>query len=112
MRRNDLFCLKHMRDAARQALVFAEGRTREDLESDQMLVFSIVKAVEIVGEAAFHISDATREANPAIPWADIVAMRHRLVHAYFDINLDVLWMTVQQDIPSLVEELERILPAE
>jgi uncharacterized protein with HEPN domain len=49
---------------------------------------------------------------PGIPWKDIIGMRHRLVHAYFDINLDVLWRTVQEDLPSLIAALEPFLPPE
>ena len=67
---------------------------------------------EIVGEAAYQVSQATRNSLPGIPWEDIIGMRHRLVHAYFDINLDILWQTLQNDLPPLVVELERALPEE
>jgi len=74
-----------------------------------MLVLSLVKEIEIVGEAANQVSKATREQLPGIPWADIVGMRNRLVHAYFDINLEILWRTVQYDLPPLIAVLERVL---
>ena len=99
-----------MLDAAREAIGFARGRTRRDLDDDRQLVLALVKAVEIVGEAAYQVSDETRLGLPDIPWRDIVGMRHRLVHAYFDINLDVLWRTLQDDLPLLLEELERAAP--
>jgi uncharacterized protein with HEPN domain len=95
---------------AREAMSFAQGRTRADLGSDRMLVLSLVKAIEIVGEAVYQITETTRDALPAIPWADIIGMRHRLVHAYFDINLDVLWQTVQDDLPVLIAQIEPLLP--
>jgi len=97
-----------MLDAAREAVTFAQGRTRADLESDRMLVLALVKAVEIIGEVAYQVSQATREQLPQIPWEDIIGMRHRLVHAYFDINLDILWRTVQDDLPPLIEKLQEI----
>ena len=76
----------------------------------RMLVLALIKSVEIIGEAAFMMSETTQEASPAIPWADIIGMRHRLVHAYFDINLDVLWQTVKADLPLLIALIEPLLP--
>ena len=74
------------------------------------MVLALVKEVEIVGEAAFQVGGDTRSSLPDVPWDDIIGMRHRLVHAYFDINLDILWRTVEEDLPSLVEILEKIPP--
>ncbi len=84
---------------------FARGRKRSDLNHDRQLVLALVKDIEIIGEAAHQTSDETRAKLPEIPWDDIIGMRHRLVHAYFDINLDILWQTVQNDLPPLVERL-------
>lgn len=110
MRKDDHVRLQHMLDAAREAIGFAQGRAHTDLDSDRMLVLSLVKEIEIVGEAANQISKATREQLPGIPWADIVGMRNRLVHSYFDINLEILWRTVKDDLPALIEVLEPLLP--
>ena len=110
MHRDDEVCLRHMLDAAHEAVSFADGRTRSDLDSDRQLVLSLVKDLEIVGEAARHTSEKTRAQFRDIPWHEIVAMRNRLVHSYFDINLDIVWQTVQQDLPMLIKDLERILP--
>lgn len=109
MFRDDTTRLRHMLDAAREAVEFTQGHTREDLDSDRMLVMALVKEVEIIGEAACLISAATREQLPDVPWEDIIGMRHRLVHAYFDINLDILWETVQNDLPPLAETLEEAI---
>jgi len=106
MQRDDLIRLRHMLDAAREAMSFAEGRKRADLDSDRMLVLSLVKAIEIIGEAAYQLSETTRAHLASIPWEDIIGMRHRLVHAYFDINLDILWRTLQDDLPALATLLE------
>jgi uncharacterized protein with HEPN domain len=80
---------------------FATGRSIGDLATDKMLLFAVVRAIEIVGEAASRISAETRLATPSIPWAEIVAMRNRLIHAYFDVDLDILWKTVTMEIPDL-----------
>ena len=82
---------RHMVDACEAAARFAHGRSRGDLDSDEMLRFALVRAVEIVGEAAGAVSPEGKAALP-VPWRwQIVGMRNRLVHAYFDINLDILW---------------------
>lgn len=109
MRKDDQVRLRHILDAAREAMSFVSGRTRADLDSNRMLVLSLVKDIEIVGEAAYQLTQTTREEFSAVPWTDIIGMRHRLVHAYFDINLDILWQTVQEDLPPLVAMLETIL---
>jgi len=109
MQKDDAVRLRHMLEAAREALSFAQGRTRQDLDTDRMLTFSLVKAIEILGEAAARTSDDLRNQYPSIPWPQITAMRNRLIHAYFDINLDRIWDTVTDDLPPLVADLEQII---
>ena len=74
-----------------------------------MLAFALVHALQIVGEAASKISIETREKHSQIPWATIVGMRHRLVHAYFDINLDLVWTTATEAAPALLAQVEPLL---
>jgi uncharacterized protein with HEPN domain len=109
MNRDDAIRLQHMLDAAREAIAFTQGLALLDLNEDRKLELALVKDVEIIGEAAYQVSQTTRDSLPGIPWEDIIGMRHRLVHAYFDINLDILWQTVQNDLPPLIAELERAL---
>ncbi len=85
------------------------GRKRADLDRDRMLVLSLVKCIEIVGEAASRVSEATQAEVPALPWADIVGMRHRLIHAYYDVDHDRVWDTVSEDLPMLIEALRDYL---
>ena len=112
MLKDDEIRLRHMLDAAREAVSFARGRVRSDLETDRQLVLSLVKDIEIVGEAAAQVTESTRAQALDIPWQVIVAMRNRLVHAYFSINLDIVWQTVQQDLPTLIAQLERVVSPE
>ena len=109
MRRDDEIRLRHMLDAAREAVAFASGRSREDLSADRMFALAVVKDIEILGEAAARVSSETRSRHPQLPWQDIAGMRHRLIHAYFDINLDIVWSTLLDDLPSLISSLEEIL---
>jgi len=112
MRPDDLIRLRHILDAAREAIGFVRHRRREDLDGDRQLVWALVKAIEIIGEAASQLSLDTRAKVVGIPWDKIIGMRHRLVHAYFDINLDILWKTVQEGLPPLITDLEKHLPNE
>jgi uncharacterized protein with HEPN domain len=98
-----------MLDAAQEAVAFARDRVRADLDDDRQLVLALVKDIEIMGEAAYQVAQTVRQKVSGIPWEDLIGMRHRLVHAYFDINLDILWRTVQDDLPLLIAELERAL---
>ncbi len=110
MFRDDEIRLHHMLDAAREAVSFARHRVRSDMETDRQLVLSLVKDIEIVGEAASQVSDSFRTQSPEIDWQNMIAMRNRLVHAYFSINLDIVWQTVKEDLPRLITQLERIVP--
>jgi uncharacterized protein with HEPN domain len=80
-----------------------------DLDSDEQLALTIVRLLEIVGEAAKQVSAETRTAHPGIPWREIAGTRDRLIHGYFDVELDVVWSIVTGDLPSLVEGLESMV---
>lgn len=103
---DDRWRICHMIEASEQALAFVAGRERADLDRDAMLRFALTRAVEIVGEAAGQVSDAGRSELARVPWPQIVGMRNRLIHAYFDINRDILWDTVQLALPPLVAQLK------
>lgn len=106
---NDRTRLLHMLDAAREAVTFASGRTAVDLARDRMLALALVKCIEIVGEAASRVGSDTRRKLGQIPWIDIVGMRNRLIHAYFDIDFDRVCDTIAADFPPLIASLESAL---
>lgn len=109
MLKDDEIRLRHMLEAARQATSFVENRTREELDNDRQLELALIKAIEIIGEAATKLTKQCRDTSPQIPWENIIGMRNRLIHAYFDVNHDILWSTVENDLPPLMIELEKIL---
>ena len=109
MERDDAYLLD-MLLAARDAVEFGGGITYSQFENSRLHQNAIVKAVEIVGEAASHVSSGMRESQPDIPWGEIVGMRNRLVHAYFDVDIGLVWRTVHEDLPALIAQLERIVP--
>ncbi|HLO52626.1 MAG TPA: DUF86 domain-containing protein [Kamptonema sp.] len=104
--------LRHILDAAREAVLFAQDKTRSDLNTNRMLTLSLVKCIEIVGEAAANITRERQNELPQIPWPQIIGMRNPLIHAYFEVNLDIVWDVVTDNLPPLIAELEKIIPSE
>lgn len=94
---------------AEEAISFLDGKNRSDLEKDRMLALSLVKCIEIIGEAAANITKETQRRFNDVPWPAIVVMRNRLVHGYFPIDLDRVHDTVIDDLPPLVKKLKKII---
>ena len=97
-----------MRQAAIDALGFAEGMTKNDFLADRRTQQAVILSIVIIGEAATKIMDGHAEfvqANAGIPWRNMRGMRNRIAHGYFDVNLDVVWDTVQTALPRLLEQL-------
>ena len=109
MSRDDAFVLD-MLLAAEDAWAFCAGVAREDFMADRVLQYATVRALEIIGEAARHVSGELRLAQPEIPWAQIVATRHRIAHDYSHVDWTVVWEIVQKDLPGLVTALRAIVP--
>ena len=101
MNDRDRVRLRHMLDAAREALGFAEKRTQEELARDRMFLLAVIKETEIIGEAASRISEETRNELTSIPWQKVVGIRNRLIHAYADVDLSIVWATVTTALPEL-----------
>ena len=111
MRRDDALLLD-MLLSARHAVGSAAPLTFSKFENDDLHQLAILKSVEIIGEAASRISEETKAKHPDIPWTEIIGMRNRFVHAGFAIQFDVLWQTVQEDLPPLIAQLEALVPPE
>jgi uncharacterized protein with HEPN domain len=109
MSSEDLIRVKHMLDAATKAIAFTSGLTRNDLESSEPLTLALVRLLEILGEAAKNVSEDFRQAHPEIPWRQIGGTRDRLIHGYFDVDLDIIWLIVTSDLPSLIRHLKNAL---
>ncbi|MFC1529060.1 DUF86 domain-containing protein [Candidatus Latescibacterota bacterium] len=86
-----------------------KSRNKNDIFSDTIFAKAVLYSLLIIGEAASGISDEFREKHKNIDWRRIVGMRNRLVHGYFDINLDIVWDTVNIHIPELIQHLENII---
>ena len=108
MRPDDRNRISHMADAAEAVLEFTAGRTAPDLDNDKMLLFALLRAIEILGEAASKITPETRALSDAVPWKQIIATRNRLIHGYFDIDHKIVWKTATEEIPTLLTQLRRL----
>mgnify|MGYP006284564353 FL=1 len=101
-----------MRDHARETIDLTKGKTRDDISNDRTLELALTRLVEIIGEAAAHVSRETREKHPEIAWHEIVGLRNRLIHGYDAVDLDILWNIIQIDIPELESSLNALLDHE
>jgi uncharacterized protein with HEPN domain len=88
--------LRHMLDHAREASAMAKGRGRAELDTDRQLNLSLVRLLEIVGEAASRVPAEQRSLYPDIPWPEIVGLRNRLIHGNDSVDFDILWQIVSK----------------
>ena len=109
MKREYVDSLNDMLENAEKALSFVEGMEFDDFQKDDKAVYAVIRAFEIIGEAARQVPEKVREANPEIPWREITGMRNKLTHEYFGVNTKVVWRTVQEDLPVIIPALKKIL---
>lgn len=110
MQKDDLVYAGHMLDMAQRALRLVRGKSRSDYEQDETLSLALTHLLQVIGEAARKVSPQFRERHPNVPWAAIVGLRHRVVHDYLHVDLDLVWDVVHQDLEPLVAQLEEIVP--
>lgn len=103
---DDEVLLNHMMEAAGAVLRFTQGKTREDLRGDELLLAGVIQKLEVIGEAASRVSELRRGSMPDLPWRKVVDMRNRLIHGYFSVDPDIVWATVTTNIPELIRLLE------
>ena len=108
-KQGDIVRLRHMLDAAKEAMEFAKSAQRSDLDTDRKLALSLVRLVEIIGEAAKQVSATSRELCPEIPWSNIAGTRDRLIHGYYDVDYDIIWRIVSADLADLAPKLEKLI---
>lgn len=108
-RRDDRVPVRHALEAARRAVSSTRKWRRSDLDLEELPTLGLIRLLEVIGEAANAVSPEMQQANPEIPWRKMAALRNRLIHGYFNVNLDIVWDTVRQDLPPLVVQLTRLL---
>ncbi|MEW6267197.1 MAG: HepT-like ribonuclease domain-containing protein [Thermodesulfobacteriota bacterium] len=108
-RSDDGIRLRHLLDSAREAMNLVQTRSRPDLDTDRLLNLALVRLLEIIGEAATRVSREYRENHPEIQWGPIVGLRNRLIHGYDEVDFDIMWNVIKDDLPPLVKALENLL---
>jgi uncharacterized protein with HEPN domain len=106
----DAALLLDMLLAARDAQSFVEGLDEAAFRASRLHQNAVIRSLEIIGEAAGKVSAATQAAHPQIPWRDITGMRHRLIHGYGEVRLDIVWTVVREHLDPLLVELKRLIP--
>jgi uncharacterized protein with HEPN domain len=101
--------LRQILTHAREAVDICQGRTRSDLDSDRLLNLALTRLIEIVGEAANRVPDSIQAKYPDLPWIQMIGARNRLIHGYDSVDFDILWAIVNQDLPSVITQLESLL---
>lgn len=108
--KDDLVYVGHMLEMASKAISFVEGLDRPAFDDDEPLRLALRHLIQIIGEAGRRVSQTFRDQHPEIPWKDIVGMRSKIVHDYFDVDENAVWDTVTRELPELVDQLEKLVP--
>jgi uncharacterized protein with HEPN domain len=111
MSRDDTYLLDIL-ESARIAIEYVSGKTWVEFQEDTQCQDAVLRRVEIIGEAARHISPQTQRKYPQIPWRDMTVLRNLVIHQYDAVDINQVWDTAQNKLPPLVKELSKIVPPE
>lgn len=109
MKRSDRDYIRDVLDAIEKVEEFIRGMDYDDFLEDVKTQYAVVRALEMIGEAVKNISNESKERHPEIPWKSIAGMRDKLIHAYFGVDLEVVWLTVKKDVPKIKPIFEKLL---
>jgi uncharacterized protein with HEPN domain len=112
MPKDELVYVGHMLDKVHEALSLVSGKTRQDYDSDSVLRLALTHLIQVIGEAARRVSSQFREKHQQIPWEAIAGMRSKIVHDYMNVDEDIVWDSVTQELQPLIDELRKIVPPE
>ena len=108
----DIAYLLDIMESAKLALDYVKGKTRVEFFDDLQCQDAVVRRLEIIGEAANRISEETQIGFPNLPWNDMIGMRNVIIHDYDDVDMAIVWETVQNDLSALISALEKLVPPE
>jgi len=109
MTRNADLYIKDILDNMGNAERFVEGMTRQEFSKDTKTAYAVTRCIEIIGEATKNVPAATRRKYPDIPWKQMAGMRDKVIHFYFGVNFERVWLVVKKDIPELKPRLKKVL---
>ncbi|GBC76475.1 hypothetical protein HRbin07_00677 [bacterium HR07] len=109
MKKDDTVYLRHILDAIAQIELYLQGVSREHFLRTKLLQDGVVRQLEIIGEASRNLSDELRQRHPEVPWSQIISLRNRVIHAYFNVSVEIVWEIAQNDLPVLRSQIKSIL---
>jgi uncharacterized protein with HEPN domain len=112
MYKDEWIYIGHMLDMCQLALEISANKNKVDYDNEITLRLALTHAVQVIGEAAQRVSKPFRDAHPEVPWREIIGMRHRIVHDYLNVDEDIVWQVIQDDLPPLNKTLKKIIPRE
>ena len=107
--KSDAVYLQHILEAIQQIALYTSEVSYEQFLQKRLVQDGVVRQLEIIGEASRNLSPEFRNSQPQIPWQQIIGLRNRVIHAYFEINLTIIWEVVQNDLPTLRQQLEPLI---
>jgi len=110
MKKDDLVYAGHMLETARSIVAKIQGVDRTEFDADENLRLAVTHLIQIIGEAAARVANDFRSAHSEIPWREIVGMRQKIVHDYVHVNYDIVWDVATTQLPTLIAQLEVIVP--
>ena len=109
MPHDDRVYLQHIRDAAERIRGYVSGLDEAGFKKNELVQDGVIRQIEIMGEATKRLSAKTKELQPDIPWRDIAGMRDKLLHDYFGVDIERVWLTVTDDLPELASKITALL---
>jgi len=108
MKKDDTVYIRHIRDASQKIERYTRGVSPAAFRKNDLLIDAVVRELSVIGEAAAHVSETFRQAQPTLPFYEMIGMRNRIIHEYFNVDVDVVWQTVRNDLPALKKALSKI----
>ena len=109
MKKDDSVYLRHIMDAFVQIECYTDGVSHDDFMENRLLQDGVIRQLEVMGEAARNLTEDLRNEYPNIPWRQMIGLRNRKIHAYFNVNLQIIWEIIQGDIPNLKKDINFVL---
>jgi len=105
MKKDPKILLKHILESIEWIERDVQGLSRENFYSEVIIQDAVLRRLEIIGEAVRNLDEMTKESNPNVPWIEIAGMRNKLIHEYFDVDLDLVWEVVAGELPEFKKHI-------